>query len=90
MKVTNLVHAWRREPGSERSKITPVLHLRPPAFDHGVISFLWALFFFVLIWIGGMALGFGGATTFIVGLVAGFGIFLYVRVYGEDEPPRSA
>ena len=44
----------------------------------------------MLIWIGGQALGFGGATTFIVGLVAGFGIFLYVRVYGEDEPPRSA
>jgi hypothetical protein len=66
------------------------MHLRPPAIDHGVISFLWAIFFFVLIWIGGQALGFGGATTFIVGLVAGFGIFLYVRVYGEDEPPRSA
>ena len=64
------------------------MHLRPPAFDHGVISFLWALFFFVLIWIGGQALGFGGAMTFIIGLVAGFGIFLFVRVYGEDEPPR--
>jgi len=72
------------------SKIRRVMHLRPPAFDHGVISFLWAIFFFVLIWIGGQALGFGGATTFIIGLVAGFGVFLYVRVYGEDEPPRSA
>jgi hypothetical protein len=64
------------------------MHLRPPAFDHGVISFLWALFFGLLIWIGGAALGFNGAMTFIIGIVAGLGIFLFVRVYGEDEPPR--
>ena len=66
-----------------------MLHLRPPAIDHGVISFLWALFFGVLIWIGGAALGFASSTTFILGLVAGFGIFLFVRIYGEDEPPRA-
>ena len=52
------------------------MHLRAPAFDHGVISFLWALFFGFLIWIGGAAVGFSSTITFIVGCVAGFLIFL--------------
>jgi hypothetical protein len=64
------------------------VHLRPPAFDHGVISFLWALFFGLLIWIGGAAVGYNGAVTFILGCVAAFLIFIFVRVYGEDEPRR--
>ena len=61
-------------------------HFRLPAFDHGVTSFLWALFFFLFIWLGGTMVGFGGAVTFIVGAVAGFLIFVYIRLYGEDEP----
>ena len=66
------------------------MHLRPPAIDHGVTRSSGPLFFGLFIWIGGSALGFNGAMTFIVGLVAGFGIFLFVRVYGEDEPRRPA
>jgi hypothetical protein len=63
-----------------------VLHLRPPAIDHGITSFLWALFFGLFIWIGGVSVGFSGAVTFIAGCVLGFLIFVFVRVYGEDEP----
>jgi len=59
-----------------------------PSIAHGITSFLWALFFFLLIWIGGVAVGFSKATTFVVGAVAGFLIFLFVRVFGEDEPKR--
>ena len=62
--------------------------MRLPAFSHGVTSFLWALFFGVFIWIGGVAVGFSGPLSFITGGVAGFLIFLLVRVYGEDEPER--
>ena len=66
------------------------MHLpRLPAFDHGVISFIWAVIFGLFIWIGGSAVGFGSAVTFIVGCVAGFLIFVFVRVYGEDEPRRD-
>jgi hypothetical protein len=61
-------------------------HFRLPAFAPGVTAFLWAFFFFVYIWIGGIAVGFNGAVTFIVGAVAGFLIFLLIRLYGEDEP----
>ena len=70
------------------ARIAPRCTCAPPRSIHGVTSFLWALFFGLLIWIGGQAVGFGGAMTFIVGCVAGFLIFLFVRVYGEDEPRR--
>jgi hypothetical protein len=63
--------------------------MRLPAFSHGVSSFLWALGFGVFIWLGGIAVGFSGALSFVVGAVAGAAIFLYVRVYGEDDPTRS-
>ena len=58
------------------------MHLRLPAFDRGITSFLWAFFFGLFIWIGGIAVGFGSAVTFIVGAVAGFLIFL------SDSPLR--
>jgi hypothetical protein len=64
------------------------MHLRPPAFDHGVIAFIWAVVFGLFIWIGGAAVGYSSAVTFIVGAVAAFLIFVFVRVYGEDEPRR--
>ncbi len=66
------------------------MHLRPPSIAPGITSFLWALFFGLFIWIGGQAVGFGGAVTFIVACVSGFLIFVFVRVYGEDEPRRPA
>jgi hypothetical protein len=65
-----------------------VLHLRPPSIDHGVISFIWALFFGLLIWLGGAMLGYSSAITFVLGAVVGFLAFVFVRVYGEDEPRR--
>ena len=62
--------------------------LRFPAFSHGVTSFLWALGFGLFIWLGAMSVGFSGALAFVVAAVAGAGIFLYVRIYGEDDPTR--
>jgi hypothetical protein len=64
------------------------VHLRPPSIDHGITSFLWALFFGLFIWIGGAAVGYSSAVSFVAGCVLGFLIFLFVRVYGEDEPRR--
>jgi hypothetical protein len=64
------------------------MHLRPPAIDHGIVSFIWAVVFFVFIWIGGIAIGMSSAMSFVVGAVAGFLIFLFVRIYGDDEPSR--
>jgi hypothetical protein len=69
------------------------MHLRPPSISHGVISFIWALVFFVYIWFGGIAVGVHGGTSFIFGALIGFLVFLAVMVYGTDEPrgqPRRA
>jgi hypothetical protein len=59
-----------------------------PAFSHGVTSFVWAIVFAAYILFGGMAAGFSTADSFVVAAVAGAGIFLYVRIYGEDDPER--
>jgi hypothetical protein len=53
-----------------------------------VISFLWAFWLAVFIWAGLLAVGVSQPTAVIVGGVAGFLIFVYVRIYGEDEPRR--
>ncbi len=60
------------------------MHLRPPAIAPGITALLWAVFFGLLIWIGGAALGYSSGVTFLVGCVVGFLSFLFIRVCGED------
>jgi hypothetical protein len=61
------------------------VHLRSPSIDHGVASFLWALLFFVIMWLGMLAVGVAGATAFFLSIVSAALIFLFVRVYGQKE-----
>jgi membrane associated rhomboid family serine protease len=65
-----------------------VLRLRAPSIDHGVISFVWAVVLGVLLWAFMLAVGVSKPTAFIIAALAGCAIFLYVRLYGEDEPRR--
>jgi len=62
-----------------------------PALSHSVTSFMWALFLGLYIWLGGVAVGVNGAIAFVLAVVCGFAIFVFVRTYGEDSPrrPRS-
>ncbi len=69
------------------------MHLpKPPSIDHGVVSFIWALVL-GLVWWGFLVathpFGINDATAFIVAVLTAFAIFLYVRLYGEDEPRRA-
>ena len=65
------------------------MHLpQPPSVDHGVVSFVWALVLAILFWAFLLAVGMSKPTAFIVAVVSGCVIFLYVRVRGEDEPRR--
>jgi hypothetical protein len=64
------------------------MHLRPPSIDHGVTSFLWGLGLGAFIWIGLRAVDVSKPTSFILGALSAFGIFLFVRRFGEDEPRR--
>ena len=70
------------------STIAP-MHLRMPSIDHGLQSFAWAVFFFLILWFGMLAVGVSGATAFILALVAGGAIFLFVRLRGEVVPGRG-
>ena len=63
------------------------MHLRAPSIDKGVSAFLWALFFFVYLFLGSIAVGVGKGTAFIFSALAAFGIFFFVRILG-DPPPR--
>jgi hypothetical protein len=58
---------------------------RPPSIDHGVISFIWALFLGLFIWAGLLAVGVNGGVAVAIAVVSAFLIFLFVRVFGEEE-----
>ena len=64
------------------------MHLRSPSFDHGVVSFLWAFGLALFIWLGLLAIGIENAVAFVIACVSCFAIFLFVRIFGEEEPRR--
>jgi hypothetical protein len=61
------------------------MHLRMPSIDRGVTSFLWAFGLGLYLWLGMLAIGIDGATAFIFSALAAGAIFLFVRLFGEDE-----
>jgi hypothetical protein len=65
------------------------MHLRMPSIDQGVQAFAWAVFFFLLLWLGMLLLGVSGGTSLIISAVAAGAIFLFVRLRGEDRPGET-
>ena len=66
------------------------MHLRMPAFDRGVTSFLWGFGFGLYLWLGMLSIGVNAATAFIVSAIAAGAIFLFVRLRGDDEVRRPS
>jgi hypothetical protein len=64
------------------------VHLRAPSIDKGVQAFLWAIFFFLYLFLGMLAIGIAKGNALIFSALAGFGIFLYVRIFGEETPRK--
>jgi hypothetical protein len=64
------------------------VHFRLPSLARGVTSFLWALGLSIYVWAGLVAIGVQKATALIVGALCVFGIFVFVRLLGEDERRR--
>ena len=62
------------------------MHLRMPSIDQGVQSFVWAVVFFLYLWVGMLAVGVSGATAFILALVLAAAIWLLVRTRGGERP----
>ena len=62
------------------------LVLRPgPIVDPRVSSFLWALVFFLYLWLGMAAVGVSHATALPLALVASSFIFLFIRTQGAGR-----
>ncbi len=64
------------------------MHLRPPSIDPGITSFLWAFGLSLYLWLFMLAVGVDLGTATILAGVAFFAIFLFVRLFGEDELPH--
>jgi hypothetical protein len=60
------------------------MHLRMPSIDRGVQAFVWAVVFFLYLWLGALAVGFAGGTSFVLSLLVGAAVFLFVRLRGGD------
>ena len=61
---------------------------RPPSIDQGVIALLWAIGLAVYIYFGLVAVGASAATAIVLSLVSFAGIWLFVRLRGEEPPTR--
>ena len=75
----------RADPGS--TTIAPMHPPRPPSIDQGVIATIWAVGLAIYIYFGLLAVGASGATAIVIALVSFAGIWLLVRLRGE-EPVR--
>ena len=64
------------------------MHLRPPSLDHGLVSGIWAIVFGLFLFVGAVAVGVQTGTALIVAAVAAGAIYLYVRIYGEEQLRR--
>jgi hypothetical protein len=62
------------------------MHLRAPSVDKGVQAFIWALVFFLVLWLGMLAIGIGHGTSLTLSLVAAFFVFLLVRTTPVHRP----
>ena len=63
-------------------------HFRLPSIAPGVQAFIWALVFAVYAWAFMLAVGVDQAVAGILGAVFGAGVFLLVRLYGDDVTRR--
>ncbi len=63
------------------------MHLRVPSIDQGVQAFVWAVVFFVFMWLGALAIDVPGGIALVLSLVAAGAIFLFVRTRGGEQVP---
>lgn len=59
-----------------------------PSIDQGVQAFVWAFVFFLVMWLGSLALKFPAGTSFLLSLLLAAAIFLFVRTRGGDARER--
>jgi hypothetical protein len=85
LALTERQKAWVN--GQDRRARILAIHLRMPSIDQGVQSFVWAVVFFLYMWLGALALDFPSGASFVIALVLAAAIFLLVRTRGGTSSP---
>jgi hypothetical protein len=62
------------------------VHFRAPSIDKGITALVWAVLLGAYIYFGLLAIGESGAFAFVIATVAFAGIWLFVRLRGDDSP----
>ena len=60
----------------------------PPSTDQGVVAFLWGAGLAVFVFFGLVAVDVSRAAAIVLALVTFAGVWLLVRLRGEEPPPR--
>ena len=79
---------WRVAAAASTTIAAMIHPPRPPSIDQGVAAFIWAVALGVFVFFGLLAVGASSATSIVLALLAFAGIWLLVRLRGEDVPPR--
>ena len=61
------------------------MHFHLPSIDPGVMAFVWALLLGLYVYFGLIAIGSSGAFAIVIALLSFAGIWLFVRLRGEDR-----
>ena len=62
---------------------------KPPSVPGAASSFLWAFGLGLYIYLGGLSVALASPdVTLVVSVISGCVIYLFVRLYGEDDPNR--
>jgi hypothetical protein len=76
-----------RRPRAGRSRTIALVHVpNPPSIDPGVMAFVWAVILAAYVYFGLVAIGSKHAFAIVMALLAFAGIWLFVRLRGEDRP----
>ena len=62
------------------------MHFRAPSIDPGVMAFIWALLLSAYVYFGLLAIGASSAFAVVIALLSFAGIWLFVRLRGEERP----
>jgi Flp pilus assembly protein TadB len=73
--------SWSRP---RRYDLVP-MHLRAPSSAKGTQAFVWAVVFFLFMWLGALAVDMPNGAAFVISLVLAAVIFLLVRTRGSAE-----
>ena len=64
------------------------MHFHFPSIDPGVMSFVWAVLLAAYVYFGLLAVGASGAFAVVIAMLCFAGIWLFVRLRGENETGR--